>query len=110
MVPYAPPLEEMRFVLEETAGLAGIAALPGCEAAASDVVAAVLEHAAEFAGGFRQIHCHRHRTVGQGRQIRQPQAGMNGEDEFIPQFGAKRAAPQLAAALKSKRLAIDQPT
>jgi alkylation response protein AidB-like acyl-CoA dehydrogenase len=49
MVPYEPPVAEMRFVLEDIVGLAAIAALPGCELAAPDTVAAVLEHAAEFA-------------------------------------------------------------
>jgi alkylation response protein AidB-like acyl-CoA dehydrogenase len=49
MVPYKPPIEEMRFVLDEIAGFDAIAALPGYEVATPDVVAAVLDHAAEFA-------------------------------------------------------------
>jgi alkylation response protein AidB-like acyl-CoA dehydrogenase len=49
MVPYAPPVAEMRFVLEDIAGLAAIANLPGYEAATPDTVAAVLEHAAVLA-------------------------------------------------------------
>src|SRR5215471_15697398 len=49
MAPYDPPIKEMRFVLEELAELGAIGALPGCEIATPDVVAAVLEHAAEFA-------------------------------------------------------------
>jgi 3-(methylthio)propanoyl-CoA dehydrogenase len=49
MVPYEPPVAEMRFVLEDIAGLASLAALPGYEAAGPDTVAEVLDHAAEFA-------------------------------------------------------------
>jgi len=47
---YAAPLPEMRFVLDEIAGLPEIAALPGCAGASSDTVDAVLEEAAKFAG------------------------------------------------------------
>jgi alkylation response protein AidB-like acyl-CoA dehydrogenase len=49
VVPYEPPVADMRFVLENIAGLGTRAALPGCEFADPDTVAAVLEHAAEFA-------------------------------------------------------------
>ena len=49
MVPYAPPVSDMRFVLEEVAGLASIASLPGYEVATPDTVAAVLEQAADLA-------------------------------------------------------------
>ena len=49
MVPYTPPLSEMRFVLEEVADLASIAALPGNEMVTPDTVAAVLDQAAEVA-------------------------------------------------------------
>ncbi|HSO05607.1 MAG TPA: acyl-CoA dehydrogenase [Pelomicrobium sp.] len=48
---YTAPLQDMRFALNELAGLAEIAALPGCEEAAADVVDAILEEAAKFAGG-----------------------------------------------------------
>ena len=49
MVPYAPPVSDMRFVLEDVAGLASIAALPGYEVATPDTVAAVLDQAADLA-------------------------------------------------------------
>jgi alkylation response protein AidB-like acyl-CoA dehydrogenase len=49
MTGYAPPVAEMRFVLERIAGLDRIAALPGLEAATPDVVGQVLEEAARFA-------------------------------------------------------------
>jgi 3-(methylthio)propanoyl-CoA dehydrogenase len=49
MVPYAPPVTDMRFVLEDIAGLASIASLPGYEIATPDTVAAVLDQAAELA-------------------------------------------------------------
>ena len=49
MVPYAPPVSDMRFVLEDVAGLASIASLPGYEVATPDTVAAVLEQAADLA-------------------------------------------------------------
>ncbi len=49
MSEYAAPLQEMRFVLDEIAGLPEIASLPGCAGASSDTVGAVLEEAAKFA-------------------------------------------------------------
>jgi alkylation response protein AidB-like acyl-CoA dehydrogenase len=49
MVPYAPPVDEMRFVLEDIAGLRVVASLPGYEFATSDTVAAVLDQAANLA-------------------------------------------------------------
>jgi 3-(methylthio)propanoyl-CoA dehydrogenase len=49
MVPYEPPVAEMRFVLEDITGLASLAALPGYDAAGADTVAEVLDHAAELA-------------------------------------------------------------
>jgi alkylation response protein AidB-like acyl-CoA dehydrogenase len=49
MVPYAPPVSDMRFVLEDVAGLASIASLPGYESATPDTVAAVLDQAADLA-------------------------------------------------------------
>ncbi|MEW6165960.1 MAG: acyl-CoA dehydrogenase [Pseudomonadota bacterium] len=48
---YAPPLQDMQFVLKELAGLEEVAALPGCEEATADVVDAILEEAGKFAGG-----------------------------------------------------------
>jgi len=45
MTGYKPPLQEMRFVLNELAGLAAIAELPGLEEASPDLVDAVLEEA-----------------------------------------------------------------
>ncbi len=49
MSEYAAPLHEMRFVLDEIAGLPEIASLPGCAGASADTVGAVLEEAAKFA-------------------------------------------------------------
>jgi alkylation response protein AidB-like acyl-CoA dehydrogenase len=49
MIPYLPPLADMRFALDELAGLPGIAQLPGCEQASADLVDAVLEEAAKLA-------------------------------------------------------------
>jgi len=46
---YRAPLAEMNFVLTELAGLDRVAALPGFEEAAPDVVAAILDEAAKFA-------------------------------------------------------------
>ena len=51
MSEYLAPLKDMRFVLNELAGLDQIAALPGCEEASPDVVDAILEEAAKFANG-----------------------------------------------------------
>ena len=47
---YAAPVEHMRFVLECTAGLDRVRALPAFAEVTPDVVAAVLEGAARFAG------------------------------------------------------------
>jgi alkylation response protein AidB-like acyl-CoA dehydrogenase len=51
MSEYVAPLKDMQFALDELAGLADVARLPGCEEAAPDVVAAILEEAGKFAGG-----------------------------------------------------------
>src|SRR5438445_4469833 len=49
MSTYHAPLQEMTFVLNELAGLAQVAELPGFEEAAPDTVAAILDEAAKFA-------------------------------------------------------------
>src|ERR1700739_1849516 len=49
MISYAPPVSEMRFVLEDIAGLASLASLPGYESATPDTVGAVLDQAAALA-------------------------------------------------------------
>jgi 3-(methylthio)propanoyl-CoA dehydrogenase len=49
MIPYAAPVKDMRFVLNQVVGLDRIAALPGYEAATPDVVEAVLEEASKLA-------------------------------------------------------------
>src|SRR6201987_3512247 len=46
---YSAPLKDMRFVLEELAGLAEMSRLPGFEEATPDVVLAILDEAAKFA-------------------------------------------------------------
>jgi len=49
MSSYAAPLKDMRFVLNELAGLAEIAKLPGYQDATPDTVDAILEEASKFA-------------------------------------------------------------
>src|SRR5438552_12754747 len=49
MSTYQAPLAEIRFVINELAGLDQVAALPGFEEATPDVTAAILEEAAKFA-------------------------------------------------------------
>jgi len=51
MSSYIAPLKDMRFVLNELAGLAEVAKLPGYEEASADTVDAILEEAAKFANG-----------------------------------------------------------
>jgi alkylation response protein AidB-like acyl-CoA dehydrogenase len=51
MSTYVAPLKDMRFVLNELAGLAEVAKLPGCEEASADTVDAILEEAGKFASG-----------------------------------------------------------
>jgi 3-(methylthio)propanoyl-CoA dehydrogenase len=46
---YVAPLADMRFVLEEIAGLSEIAQLPGCEPVAPDLVEAILGEAGKLA-------------------------------------------------------------
>ncbi|MEK7737119.1 MAG: acyl-CoA dehydrogenase N-terminal domain-containing protein, partial [Pseudomonadota bacterium] len=48
---YSAPLKDMQFVLRELAGIEQVAQLPGYEEAAPEVVEAILEEAAKFAGG-----------------------------------------------------------
>jgi alkylation response protein AidB-like acyl-CoA dehydrogenase len=50
MSEYKAPVQDMRFVMREIAGLARIGALPGYQDASEDVVDAALEEAAKFAG------------------------------------------------------------
>ena len=47
---YVAPIKDMQFVLNELAGLKQIQALPGCEDATDETVAAVLEENARFMG------------------------------------------------------------
>ncbi|MBI1943204.1 MAG: acyl-CoA dehydrogenase [Betaproteobacteria bacterium] len=49
MSSYAAPLKDLRFVLNELAGLSEVAKLPGCEEATPDTVDAILEEASKFA-------------------------------------------------------------
>ncbi|HEX4926747.1 MAG TPA: acyl-CoA dehydrogenase [Burkholderiales bacterium] len=49
MSAYQAPLKDMRFVLNELAGLAEVAKLPGYEEASPDTVDAILEEASKFA-------------------------------------------------------------
>lgn len=50
MSEYLAPLKDIRFAMQELAGLDQVVALPGCEEASPDVVDAILEEAARFAG------------------------------------------------------------
>ena len=49
MTQYTPPIQDIRFALQELAGLDEIAALPGYDDATPDLVEAVLEQAGTFA-------------------------------------------------------------
>lgn len=51
MTAYAAPLTDIRFLLNEVAGVSDIARLPGCEDATPDLVDAVLAEAGKFAAG-----------------------------------------------------------
>ncbi len=51
MSEYNAPLRDMKFVLQELAGLEQVSQLPGCEEASPDVVDAILEEAGKFASG-----------------------------------------------------------
>ena len=50
MSEYIAPLKDIRFAMQSLAGLDQVVALPGCEEATPDVVDAILEEAAKFAG------------------------------------------------------------
>ncbi len=49
MTEYHAPLREMRFVLDELAGMAGLARLPGYEEATPDLIDAILGEAGKLA-------------------------------------------------------------
>jgi 3-(methylthio)propanoyl-CoA dehydrogenase len=51
MSAYQAPLKDMKFVLNELAGLEAVAKLPGYEEATPDTVDAILEEASKFASG-----------------------------------------------------------
>ncbi len=51
MSEYNAPLRDMKFVLQELAGLDQVVQLPGCEEATPDLVDAILEEAGKFAAG-----------------------------------------------------------
>ena len=51
MSAYTAPLKDMKFVLNELAGMSEVAKLPGCEDATPDTVDAILEEAAKFTSG-----------------------------------------------------------
>jgi 3-(methylthio)propanoyl-CoA dehydrogenase len=51
MSAYQAPLKDMKFVLNELAGLAEVAKLPGYAEATADTVEAILEEASKFASG-----------------------------------------------------------
>jgi 3-(methylthio)propanoyl-CoA dehydrogenase len=51
MSSYQAPLKDMKFVLNELAGLGEVAKLPGYEEATPDTVGAILEEASKFASG-----------------------------------------------------------
>lgn len=51
MSTYVAPIKDMRFVMQELAGLDEVAGLPGCEDVSADLVDAILEEAGKFAGG-----------------------------------------------------------
>jgi len=50
MSEYVAPMKDVRFALRELAGLEQVVTLPGCQEATPDVVDAILEEAARFAG------------------------------------------------------------
>ncbi|HZX30807.1 MAG TPA: acyl-CoA dehydrogenase family protein, partial [Rhodocyclaceae bacterium] len=50
MSEYVAPLKDVRFALRDLAGMEQVATLPGCEEASPDLVDAILEEAARFAG------------------------------------------------------------
>ncbi len=51
MSEYKAPLRDMHFVLQELAGLAEVARLPGCEEINAELVDQILEESAKFASG-----------------------------------------------------------
>src|SRR5262245_2192304 len=46
---YAPPIRDIRFILEDMGNLAEVAALPGLEESTPDITAAILDEAGKFA-------------------------------------------------------------
>ncbi len=52
MSDYQAPLRDIRFILEELAGLRDIGRLPGCEEATPDLVSVIHDQAGKFASGI----------------------------------------------------------
>ncbi|HJS33201.1 MAG TPA: acyl-CoA dehydrogenase [Alphaproteobacteria bacterium] len=80
---YIAPIQEMRFVLEEVAGLAEVAGMPGGENATPDLVAHILEEAGKFAS-----------------QVLAPLNRVGDVEGAVLENGVVRTAPGFKAAYK----------
>ena len=113
MSEYAAPIRDMRFVMEELAGLDSVAKLPGYEEATPDLVFAVLEEAGRFASevlGPLNVVGDREGCNLVGGSVVTPtgfkqaykqftEAGWNGID-CDPEFGGQGLPKLVAAAVK----------
>ncbi len=107
---YSAPTRDMRFVLNELAGLSALNQLPGLEDATADTVAAVLDEAARFAtqvlaplnraGDIAGTRCEDARVIppaGFGDAYRAFTEGGWGSLPFAPEYGGQ-GLPELVAA------------
>ena len=111
MSTYRAPLEDMQFVLNELAGLADVAKLPGCEEAEPETVAAILEEAARFATDvldpLNRVGDQRGSRLMEDGSVRTPQGFRDAYWKFVengwnglsksPEFGGQ-GLPQIVAA------------
>ena len=107
MSTYHAPLQEMTFVLNELAGLAQVASLPGFEEASPDTVNAILEEAAKFATNVLDPLNSPGDREGATRRIahqHQPQDRCcSRRDRTTEQPAPQRAAPQRPTTHRSAR-------
>ncbi|PKO41381.1 MAG: acyl-CoA dehydrogenase [Betaproteobacteria bacterium HGW-Betaproteobacteria-6] len=83
---YGAPLRDMRFILDELVGVAGIATLPGCEEAEPELIYSILEEADKFASGVLAPLNRGGDTEGcrlDGEQVLVPHGWKEAWDQFV---------------------------
>jgi acyl-CoA dehydrogenase len=113
MIDYIAPVRDMRFVLSELADLDRVAALPGCDLVTAELVEAILEEAAKFAGEVLSPLNRTGDTTGnvlEGDAVRTPPGFRDAYAQFVaggwnalgcdPAYGGQGLPMVLATAVK----------